>query len=75
MEPRRSRGLETELASGLELSSFGDVVPGGVHGASVLARWRLTYPGKPEASGMTLLVLRPRPGAPDPVLVSDVSDL
>ena len=57
--------LETELASGLELSSFGDVVPSRVHGASVLARWRLTYPGKPAASGLTLLVLRPRPGAPE----------
>jgi peptidoglycan-N-acetylglucosamine deacetylase len=57
--------LETELASGLELSSFGDVVPSRVHGASVLARWRLTYAGKPEASGLTLLVVRPRPGAPE----------
>jgi peptidoglycan/xylan/chitin deacetylase (PgdA/CDA1 family) len=56
---------EIELASGLELSSFGDVVPSRVHGASVLARWRITYPGKPAASGLTLLVLRPRPGAPE----------
>lgn len=33
---------------------------GGVQGVSIVARWRLTYPGKPEASGLTLLVLRPR---------------
>jgi Domain of unknown function (DUF4440) len=55
--------VETELASGLEVSPFGDAVPGGVHGASVLARWTLTYAGKPPATGLTLLVFRPRPGA------------
>ena len=32
----------------------------GVQGVSIVARWRLTYPGKPEASGLTLLALRPR---------------
>jgi len=32
----------------------------GVQGVSIVARWRLTYPDKPEASGLTLLVLRPR---------------
>jgi uncharacterized protein (TIGR02246 family) len=31
-----------------------------VQGVSIVARWRLTYPGKPEASGLTVLVLRPR---------------
>jgi len=31
-----------------------------VHGASVVARWTLAYPDKPAASGLTLLVLRPR---------------
>ena len=30
---------ETRLAAGLELTPFGAAVPGGVHGASVLARW------------------------------------
>jgi uncharacterized protein (TIGR02246 family) len=32
----------------------------GVQGVSIVARWRLAYPDKPEASGLTLLVLRPR---------------
>jgi uncharacterized protein (TIGR02246 family) len=31
-----------------------------VHGASVVARWTLAYPDKPAASGLTLIVLRPR---------------
>ena len=38
-------------------------MPGDVHGASVLARWTLTYAGKPPATGLTLIVFRPRPGA------------
>jgi pimeloyl-ACP methyl ester carboxylesterase len=29
-------------------------------GVTMVARWRLTYPEKPETSGLTLLVLRPR---------------
>ena len=32
----------------------------GEAGASVVARWTLSYPDKPAASGHTLLVLRPR---------------
>jgi peptidoglycan/xylan/chitin deacetylase (PgdA/CDA1 family)/ketosteroid isomerase-like protein len=51
--------LESRLASGVEVSVFGDAVPSDVHGVSVLARWKLAYPDKPEASGLTLLVLRP----------------
>jgi pimeloyl-ACP methyl ester carboxylesterase/ketosteroid isomerase-like protein len=31
-----------------------------VQGVSIVARWRLRYPDKPEASGLTVLVLRPR---------------
>jgi uncharacterized protein (TIGR02246 family) len=31
-----------------------------VQGASVVARWMLAYTDKPAASGLTLLVLRPR---------------
>jgi uncharacterized protein (TIGR02246 family) len=34
--------------------------PEGVQGVSIVARWRLRYPDKPEASGLTVLVLRPR---------------
>ena len=54
---------ETQLASGLEVTPFDAAVPGDVHGASVLARWTLTYAGKPPATGLTLIVVRPRPGA------------
>ena len=56
---------ETRLASGLEETPFNTTVPGGVHGGSVLARWTLTYAGKPPATGLTLLTLRPRPAAAD----------
>ena len=55
--------VETELAAGLEVTPFNAALPGGVHGASVLARWTLTYAGKPPATGLTLIVFRPRPGA------------
>lgn len=51
--------LEMRMASGVEVSVFGDAVPSDVHGVSLLARWRLSYPDKPEATGLTLLVLRP----------------
>ena len=37
---------------------------GEVQGVSIVARWRLAYPDKPEASGLTLLVLRPRGDGP-----------
>ena len=60
--------VETQLASGLEVTPRGAAIPGGVHGASVLARWRLEKAGQPPASGMTLLVFRPRlvpAGAPE----------
>lgn len=33
---------------------------GAVEGVSILARWRLAFPDKPEASGLTLLFVRPR---------------
>lgn len=52
--------LETRFASGIEGSMLGDAVVSGIHGASVIARWTLAYPDKPAASGLTLLVLRPR---------------
>jgi peptidoglycan/xylan/chitin deacetylase (PgdA/CDA1 family) len=56
---------ETQLASGVESTPFNAAVPGGIHGATVLARWTLTYPGKPPATGLTLVAVRPRPGAAD----------
>ena len=38
----------------------GDPDPdGGVRGVSITARWRLGYPDRPEATGLTLVVLRP----------------
>ncbi len=66
-EPRHAvlRIEETRLASGLEVTPFGNARPSDVHGASILARWTLTYAGKPPASGLTLIVLRPRRGAPE----------
>jgi peptidoglycan/xylan/chitin deacetylase (PgdA/CDA1 family)/ketosteroid isomerase-like protein len=50
--------IEVRPASGTEVSLLGDAVPGGVHSVSVAARWHLRYADKPEASGLTLVVLR-----------------
>jgi hypothetical protein len=58
--------VEVRPADGLEPDPYGGTAPGGVHSVSLVAKWRLTYTGKPDASGLTLLVLRPRlvrPGA------------
>jgi hypothetical protein len=52
--------LEVRLAAGTEGSILGDARPSHVHGVSVAARWTLDFPGKASASGLTLLVLRPR---------------
>ena len=51
---------ETRVIAGEEFSFFGDTVVGRVQGATVAARWTLTYEGKPPLTGSTLLVLRPR---------------
>jgi peptidoglycan/xylan/chitin deacetylase (PgdA/CDA1 family) len=48
-----------EAFAGVEVSLLGDARPSRVHGASVTARWMLTYPDRDVASGMTLLTLRP----------------
>jgi hypothetical protein len=53
-------------ADGLEPDPYGGTAPSRVHSVSLLAKWRLAYTGKPEASGLTLLVFRRRlvgPGA------------
>jgi ketosteroid isomerase-like protein len=50
--------VETRIASGTEFSVLGDARPSRVHGVSVVARWRLAYPDREGASGLTLLVLR-----------------
>jgi uncharacterized protein (TIGR02246 family) len=47
---------EVRPAWGIEATPGGDAVPGGIHAASVAARWSLTYPDRPQASGRTLLV-------------------
>jgi uncharacterized protein (TIGR02246 family) len=54
--------LELRFASGTEESVYGDALPSAVHGVSLLGRWRIEYPDKPAASGLTLLVFR-RTGA------------
>lgn len=51
--------LETRTAWGTEVSLLGDAVPSRVHAVSVVARWTLRRPGQPDATGLTLLVLRP----------------
>jgi peptidoglycan/xylan/chitin deacetylase (PgdA/CDA1 family)/ketosteroid isomerase-like protein len=43
---------------GPEVTPLGDATPGGVHGASVVARWSLRRPGAPSTSGHTLMVLQ-----------------
>jgi peptidoglycan/xylan/chitin deacetylase (PgdA/CDA1 family)/ketosteroid isomerase-like protein len=53
--------LEARPAQGVEFTALGDARPSRVHGLSVAARWRLTYPDQPDkktAEGLTLLVLR-----------------
>jgi peptidoglycan/xylan/chitin deacetylase (PgdA/CDA1 family)/ketosteroid isomerase-like protein len=43
---------------GIEVTPAGDAVPGRIHGATVAARWTLSYPDRPAASGRTLIVFR-----------------
>jgi peptidoglycan/xylan/chitin deacetylase (PgdA/CDA1 family) len=49
--------LEIRPAQGVEISLLGDSRPGGVHAASVAARWTLSYPDREDASGLTMLFL------------------
>jgi hypothetical protein len=39
---------------------LGDAVPGRIHSVSVVARWTIRRTGQPDATGLTLVVLRPR---------------
>lgn len=43
---------------GMEVTPAGDAVPGDIHGATVAARWTLSYPDAKDATGRTLLVFR-----------------
>ena len=52
--------LEQRTAWGTEVSLLGDAVPSRVHAVSVVARWTLKRAAQPDASGLTLIVLRPR---------------
>jgi ketosteroid isomerase-like protein len=50
--------LELRDVWGPEVTPLGDATPGGVHGASVVARWSLQREGAPPSSGHTLIVLQ-----------------
>jgi peptidoglycan-N-acetylglucosamine deacetylase len=52
--------LEMRTAWGIEVSLLDDAVPGRVQSVSVVARWTLRRAGQPDATGLTLIVLRPR---------------
>ncbi len=49
--------IQVHTISGIETSLLGDSVPGRVHGASVVARWTLSRPGREDSEGLTLLVI------------------
>ncbi|MCH9647186.1 MAG: polysaccharide deacetylase family protein [Deltaproteobacteria bacterium] len=48
--------IELRLGVGIETAAFGDRRPSGVHSASAVATWSLSYPDKETLSGLTLLV-------------------
>lgn len=50
--------LEFNPARGVEISMLGDSRPGSIHGASVVARWTLSYPDREDSTGLTLLAMR-----------------
>ena len=54
--------LEFDPVRGVEVSMLGDSKPGAIHGASVVARWTLSYPDREDATGLTLLAMRRRGG-------------
>ena len=51
--------VEMRTAWGTEVSLLGDAVPSRVHSVSVVGRWTLKRAGQPDATGLTLIVLRP----------------
>ncbi|HVR95134.1 MAG TPA: SgcJ/EcaC family oxidoreductase [Thermoanaerobaculia bacterium] len=53
--------IEMRPAAGMEVTMLGGARPSAVHGMSVAARWKLSYPEgaeREDAEGLTLLVLR-----------------
>ena len=49
--------LEIRPAQGVEISLLGDSRPGRIHAVSVAARWKLSYPDREDASGLTMLFM------------------
>jgi len=54
--------IEIQLTAGMGAAVLGSARPAAIQGASVAARWTLSYPDREAATGSTLLVLRPRRG-------------
>ena len=52
--------VEMRTAWGIEVSLLDDAVPGRVQSVSVVARWKLVRTGQSDATGLTLIVLRPK---------------
>jgi len=52
--------MESRVLDGVEVSVFGDAVPGRVHAVSVVGRWRIERPGREPAEGRTLVIFRRR---------------
>lgn len=53
--------VEARPAAGMEVTMLGGARPSRVHGVSVVARWKLSYPQggeRKDAEGLTLVVLR-----------------
>jgi peptidoglycan/xylan/chitin deacetylase (PgdA/CDA1 family)/ketosteroid isomerase-like protein len=53
--------VEARPAAGMEVTMLGGARPSRVHGVSVVARWKLSYPQggeRKDAAGLTLVVLR-----------------
>jgi uncharacterized protein (TIGR02246 family) len=51
--------IEIRPVWGIEFTPLDDARPGRIQGISVAARWTLSHPDKPAASGFTLLNFRP----------------
>jgi peptidoglycan/xylan/chitin deacetylase (PgdA/CDA1 family) len=50
--------VEFNPAAGVEESMLGEARPSAIHGASVVARWTLSYPDREALTGLTLLAMR-----------------
>lgn len=50
---------EIRFADGYEVSAHGDALPSRVHGATVVMRWKLRFPQKAGAEGLSMISLHP----------------